>query len=79
VLAGARRLREAGVPFAVEFVPSLLREAGNLELFLEHAASFRAVVDLRGPSAEQPAAAVERLAADYAAAGAGVTDLLLLP
>jgi len=77
VLAGARRLRDAGVPFAVEFVPDLLREAGNLELFLEHAAGFRAVVDLRGTAGERPASAVTELAAAYD--GGAVTDLLLLP
>ena len=79
VLAGARRLREAGVPFAVEFVPDLLVEAGNLELFVEYASAFRAVVDLRTSGGERPAADVAELAATYRGAADPVTDLLLLP
>jgi hypothetical protein len=79
VLAGARRLREAGVPFATEFAPDLLRDADNLALFLEHAASFRAVVDLRTPAGERPATDVAALADSYAGAADPVTDLLLLP
>jgi FkbM family methyltransferase len=79
VLAGATRLREAGVPFAVEFVPDLLVEAGNLELFLEHASAFRSLVDLRTSGGERPAADVAELAAAYRGAADTVTDLLLLP
>jgi FkbM family methyltransferase len=79
VLAGARRLRDAGVPFATEFAPGLLHAAGDLERFLEHAATFRAVVDLRGGGGEQPPAALPRLADAYRRAHDGVTDLLLLP
>jgi len=79
VLAGATRLREAGVPFAVEFVPDLLVEAGNLELFLEHASAFRSLVDLRTSGGERPAADVAELAAAYRGAADPVTDLLLLP
>jgi FkbM family methyltransferase len=79
VLAGARRLREAGVPFATEFVPDLLRGAGNLDLFVEHASSFRAIVDLRAPDGERPATDVAALADAYTGAADPVTDLLLLP
>jgi FkbM family methyltransferase len=76
VLAGAQRLRAAGVPFATEFAPDLLREAGDLERFLAHAATFRAIVDLRTVSGEAPPSALDGLAERYRGA---VTDLLLLP
>jgi hypothetical protein len=79
VLAGATRLREAGVPFAVEFVPDLLVEAGNLDLFLEHASAFRSLLDLRTSGGARPAADVAELAAAYRGAADPVTDLLLLP
>jgi FkbM family methyltransferase len=77
VLAGARRLREAGVPFVCEFTPDALRRAGDLDRFLEHASAFRAVVDVRAGGASRPAHAVREVARSYAAGR--FTDLLLLP